>query len=273
LIAGLPVAAVAGRLATAVLDLLLPPLCLTCATRVDAPGLQCAGCFATRVMICDPVCVCCGAPFERASDDAEGGACQRCAAAPPSFDRARAALAYGDAARRLVLPFKHADRQDHAGLLARLMAGAGGALLRDADLLVPVPVHRLRLFRRRYNQAALLARELGRISGRPVLLDGLGRSRATDSLGGKTAIDRRAEVADAFTVRPGRLQALRGRRILLIDDVMTSGATARACAETLLEAGAASVDVLVAARVPDPVPKRKRRRRRAVAFKSMPDAA
>jgi len=245
----------------AVFDTLLPPSCLTCGTRVDAPGLQCAACFAGRIMIAEPLCGCCGAPFERMSDDAEGGLCRRCAESPPSFERARAAMSYGEAARRLVLPFKHADRQALSGPVARLMAGAGRVLLRDADLLVPVPVHRWRLYRRRYNQAALLAQSLGRMCGRAVLLDGLVRGRATAALGGKSAIDRRAEVAGAFTVRPSRREALAGRRILLIDDVMTSGATAEACAETLLQAGAVAVDVLVAARVPDPAPRRRRRRR------------
>ncbi len=178
--------------------------------------------------------------------------CPRCRLAPPLFGRARAALRYDAQGRRLILAFKHADRTELAATLASHMARAGATLLRDADLLVPVPLHRMRLFRRKYNQAALLARALARISGRPYLLEGLVRRRATASLGFKSAAERAAEVAEAFSVRTLYAGRMRGLRVLLIDDVMTSGATANACTAALLDAGAAAVDVLVAARVPDP---------------------
>ncbi len=137
-------------------------------------------------------------------------------------------------------------------MLAPHMARAGAALLRDADVLVPVPLHRRRLFERRYNQAALLAKAVGRLAGPPCLPDLLIRQRATQSLGEMTAAERAAEVADAFAVRPRLAADLAGRRVLLVDDVLTSGATANACAAALFAAGAAAVDVLVAARVPDP---------------------
>ena len=178
--------------------------------------------------------------------------CPACRAAPPVFERARAALRYDAQARRLILPFKHADRTEMAATLAPHMARAGAVLLREADVLVPVPLHRARLFRRRYNQAALLAQALARIAGRPAVPDALLRHRATASLGDKSAAERAAEVAGAFAVRPSRVIAWPDKRVLLIDDVMTSGATANACAGALLAAGAAAVDVLVAARVPDP---------------------
>jgi ComF family protein len=168
------------------------------------------------------------------------------------FGRARAALRYDAQGRRLILPFKHADRQELASTLAPHMAHAGAAVLRETDVLVPVPLHRARLFHRRYNQAALLAKAVARIAERPCLLDALLRQRATESLGEKSAAERAAEVAGAFTVRPSRVTQLAGKRVLLVDDVMTSGATANACATALLAASAASVDVLVAARVPDP---------------------
>ena len=191
-------------------------------------------------------------PFELAWRDAEGGYCQTCLDTPPPFERARAALSYDKASRRLVLPFKHGDRIEYATILARQMARAGAMLLREADVLVPVPLHRRRLFTRRYNQAALLARSLGRLAARPVAVDLLRRDRATASLGHKSAAERRDEVGEAFSLRPIHASLPRGRRVLLIDDVMTSGATARACAAVLLAAGAASVDVLVAIRVPAP---------------------
>ena len=148
-------------------------------------------------------------------------------------------------------------------------------MLREADVLVPVPLHRRRLFVRRYNQAALLAQALGSMTGRPVLVDALARVTATQNLDGKTAAERRDEVATAFAVRSRRVDQLEGRRVLLIDDVMTSGATAGACSESLLAAGAAAVDVLVAARVPDPwqdpLLRRSYRRRKRGPLPAEPD--
>jgi ComF family protein len=140
------------------------------------------------------------------------------------------------------------------------MAQVGAKLLRETDVIVPVPLHRRRLFVRRYNQAALLAGALAGMTGQAVILDALVRSHATHSLDGKSAAERWYEVANAFAVRPTRAPRIEGRRILLIDDVMTSGATTSACAGTLLQAGADAVDVLVLARVPDPRSRPVRRR-------------
>jgi ComF family protein len=252
--------------ADAALNLLLPPTCIACSVPVDAPGLLCGACYGALTLVGEPCCGCCGALFELTWQAAEGDLCQRCIDVPPPFQHARAALNYDKASRRLVLPFKHGDRIEFATVLARMMARAGSKLLAEADFLVPVPLHRRRLFVRRYNQAALLARALARMSGRPALLDALVRRHTTQSLGGKSASERRNEVAGAFSVRVRRQRQVEGSRILLIDDVMTSGATVAACAESLLEAGAAAVDVLVAVRVPDPrlndVHRRLRRRRR-----------
>ena len=234
------------------LDLLLPPQCVACDAEVDAPGLLCADCFRQTGFITEPYCVRCGVPFSSAALGGTDRLCPSCEASPPVFHRARAALRYDAQGRGLILPFKHADRQELASTLAPHMARAGAALLREADVLVPVPLHRARLFHRRYNQAALLAKAVGRIAERPYLLDALLRQRATESLGEKSAAERATEVAGAFTVRLSRAALLTGKRVLLVDDVMTSGATANACATTLLAAGATSVDVLVAARVPDP---------------------
>jgi ComF family protein len=236
----------------ALLDMLLPPQCVACDAPVDAPGLLCADCFRRTGFITEPCCIRCGVPFAAVGLGGAEHLCPSCRAAPPVFHRARAALRYDAQARRLILPFKHADRTEMASVLAPHMARAGAALLREVDLLVPVPLHRMRLFRRRYNQAALLAQAVGRIAERPCLLDALQRRRATATLGDKSAAERAVEVADAFAARPSRVARLVGKRILLIDDVMTSGATANACAVALLAAGAAQVDVLVAARVPDP---------------------
>ncbi|MBV9252133.1 MAG: ComF family protein, partial [Acetobacteraceae bacterium] len=178
--------------------------------------------------------------------------CPACREHSPAFRRARAALRYDAPGRKLILPFKHADRPEMAAVLVPHMARAGAELLREADLLLPVPLHRARLFRRRYNQAALLAQGLSRLCGLPAALDVLARRRRTASLGDKTAEERAQVVQDAFVVRASRLARVQGQRVVLVDDVMTSGATANACTTTLLQAGARWVDVLAAARVPDP---------------------
>lgn len=239
----------AGR---AVLDVLLPPQCLTCDAPVDAPGRLCAACFRATGFITEPFCLGCGAPFAHVEQGGADRLCPGCRLHARPWGRARAALRYDGQARRLLLPFKHADRPDLAWPLAMLLARAGAALLRDADVIVPVPLHRRRLIARRFNQAALLARVLARLGDRPAVLDALQRRRRTVSLGDLSAESRARVVAGAFAVRDRRAARIAGRRVLLIDDVMTSGATCAECTHTLLAAGATNVDVLVVARVPDP---------------------
>lgn len=239
----------AGR---GLLDLLLPPLCLTCDRPVAAPGQFCATCFQDANFITAPFCARCGAPFVYAALAGGDGLCAHCRHHPPVFSRARAAFRYDAMARRLILPFKHGDRTELAAPLAHFMARAGAALLAEADLLVPVPLHRTRLLARRYNQAALLARALARHAGRKVLPDALRRVRATPMLGDLSAAERAETMADVIAVRPGRPAAIAGRRVLLIDDVLTTGATTNACARALFAAGARDVDLLVLARVADP---------------------
>ena len=240
------------RAATGLLDVLLPPLCLTCDRPVGAPGQFCSACFQRVSFITAPCCVRCGAPFVHIAFSGADGLCPHCRAHPPQFDRARAAFRYDAMAKRLILPFKHGDRTELALPLARFMARAGGDLLQAADLLVPVPLHRSRLLARRYNQAALLAFALGRLGGRRVLVDALLRRRATAMLGDLGAAERAVEMADAIALRPRHAGRIAGQRVLLIDDVLTSGATANACAAALRAGGASGVDVLALARVPDP---------------------
>ncbi|WP_426957174.1 ComF family protein [Muricoccus radiodurans] len=249
----------AGGLAQAaaggVLDALLPPTCLACDASVLEQGTVCAACFRGMHLLGAPMCDRCGVPFEHAGQgERQGGAllCPGCVAAPPAFDAARAAFAYSDVIGRVILPMKHADRPDLARHLARHMASAGAGLLARAELIVPVPLHRWRLWTRQYNQAALLARHLGRAAGRPVLPDALRRVRATRPLGGLSAAGRAVAVEGAFVIARRAIHRVAGRRVLLVDDVLTSGATAGACARVLLRAGASAVDVLAAARVPDP---------------------
>ncbi len=230
----------------AALRLLLPERCPACGAVVRGggagePATVCAACFADLVFAQDPRCNRCGRTLP-----APGAACA-CAAGGP-IRRRRFALVYGGAATRLVVACKHADRPDLAGRLALWMARAGGDLLAEADLLVPVPVHWSRLLSRQYNQSAELTRHLSRLSGRPADVALLRRLRATPSQGHLSAAARRANVAHAFAVRRGR--GLAGKTVLLVDDVVTTGATAEACALALLAAGAAAVDLLTAAAVP-----------------------
>lgn len=240
------------KIAGAALDLALPPLCACCDAQVEKPGTLCAACFAGMGFITPPLCQHCGLPFPSRDRAGQAGLCETCLAAPPPWRHARAAMLYDSKSRVPVLQLKHADRQENAVFLAIHMARAGRALLTEADLLVPVPLHRWRLFRRGFNQSALLARALQRRSGRPVCLDMLQRTRRTRVLGMLSAAERAAELAGAISVRPSRAALPRGKRVLLVDDVLTTGATMGACAQALLDAGASHVDVLVAARVADP---------------------
>jgi ComF family protein len=241
-----------ARLGGGLLDALLPPHCLTCEAAVERQGTQCGACFRQLARLTAPFCARCGVPFLHAGQAGPGGLCPACLARPPAYGMARAALRYDAGAQRLVLPFKHGDRTDLAGPLAEKMAQAGAALLEGCDLIVPVPLHWRRLLSRRYNQAALLAQRLAAMGRKPCIPDLLRRSRATPPLGDLGAAQRAALLSGAFRLTPRGARRVAGRRVLLVDDVMTSGATAEACAVVLLAAGAAAVDVLAAARVPDP---------------------
>ena len=193
------------------------------------------------------MCDGCGLPF--AYDQGEGVRCPACVARPRAFARARAACLYDEHSRELILKLKHADRPEIGALFARWLSRAAAPLLADVDAVVPVPLHPSRLFARRYNQAAEIARPLCRLAGRRYLPDALVRRRATSSQGGKSGRGRRVNVKGAFEAPAGRGKLLEGRRVLLVDDVLTTGATAEACARALLAAGASAVDVAVVARV------------------------
>ncbi len=235
-----------GAFLRPVLDLVLPPLCLSCGATIAENGGLCPSCWGAVTFLGDPLCACCGLPFD--VDYGPDALCGACAAGPAPFRRARAALRYDEGSRALILAFKHADRLEGAPAFARWMARAGAPLLADADLIAPVPLHRWRLWRRRYNQAALLALALARQTGVPALPDLLIRPRATASMGRLSPAERERNVRGAFAIHPRRRDALAGRTVLLVDDVMTSGATIAACARVLKAGGARAVDVLTLAR-------------------------
>lgn len=229
------------------LDIVLPPLCMACRTPVDAVGRLCAECWGAVDFIAAPYCETCGLPFPY--DVGEEALCARCAASPPHFERARAAVRYGDVARRVVAGFKYGDRLHLVPALAAWLERAGGVLLADADLLVPVPLHRRRLFARRFNQAAMLALALSGRCGVPAAVSALVRHRSTPTQTGLDRAQRARNVRGAFLVPEKERTAVANGRIVLIDDVMTTGATADACARALSRAGARRIDVLTLARV------------------------
>lgn len=225
------------------LALVYPPTCPGCGGAVADAHALCPACWSSLRLIAPPHCQRLGTPF--AVDHGTGPLLSpRAIADPPVFGRARAVALYEGGARDLVHRLKYDDRLDLAAVLARMMAGAGSELLAEADCLVPVPLHRLRLWRRRFNQAALLSHRIGRIAGRPSDPGLLGRVRATRSQVGLSRTARATNLQGAFRVPDAARARLQGRRILLVDDVMTTGATANAASRILLRAGAASVDVL-----------------------------
>ena len=240
------------RVALVALAAVLPPRCLACGEPVADPGTLCGPCWSRLAFLMPPCCAACGYPFEY--DAGAGALCGSCLASPPAFARARAALRYDEASRGLILALKHGDRTDTAPALAGWMAQSGAELLREADLIAPVPLHRLRLLARRFNQAALLAQGIARRSGVACVPDLVERRRRTRSQGGLSAAGRARNVRGAFAVNPTRTTLVSGKRVVLVDDVLTTGATAEACAATLLRAGAAAVDVLTLARVVRPLP-------------------
>ncbi len=230
------------------LDLVLPSHCPACETITNQSGQLCGACFRKATLITAPCCVRCGVGFASLAFGGFALTCPACLETPPPWRAARAAFAYDEFSRLLILPLKYNDRTENARVLGVHMARAGRAMLDGAELLVPVPLHRRRLFQRRYNQAALLAHSVARLADRPVAVDALVRLRQTAPLIGQSPEERARAVAGAIAVREARRAGLVGKRVVLIDDVLTTGATAGACARALLAAGVGSVDVLAAAR-------------------------
>jgi ComF family protein len=235
----------AARLA---LDVGLPTLCLACREPVDGEGV-CTECWTRLSFIAPPYCPKLGIPF--VYDPGPGLLSMEAIADPPAYTRARAAVRYDDVARTLVHALKYQDRTDLAPTMGRWMARAGRELLEEADALIPVPLHWRRSWSRRYNQSGALARSIERQSGVKLIPDALRRVRPTEQQIGLSRLQRASNVQGAFKVPAEKQHQIEGRRVVLIDDVLTSGATVDACARALLRARVAQVDVLVFARVVD----------------------
>ena len=232
------------RLGRILVDGILPPRCLACGEIVGEPDSLCGACWSSITFFAPPWCARCGLPF--AHPIGEGTLCGACARAAASWDRARAVMRYDRNSRRLVLLLKHGDQTHLAAAFGRWMVRAGQEVLAGADLVVPVPLHWTRLFARRFNQAALLAQAIRSCGGPPVGADWLVRRRRTPSQARLGPIARARNVRGAFAVRRGC--DVKGKRIVLVDDVLTTGATAEECARVLRRAGASYIGVLTLAR-------------------------
>ena len=235
-------------LAARAIDTILPPQSLITGS-LEGGGIE-SELWAQVKFLDEPCCHICGFPFE--FNEGVEALCGRCSVKRPSYDMARAGFEYDDSSRRLVLGFKHGGRTEGLHIFAAHMRRAGRRCLDGADFLVPVPLHYQRRIKRRYNQSALLARALAKVSASKFDPDILERIRPTPTQGGRSASGRRRNVQGAFRVREAAIERLQGRKIVLIDDVMTTGATLESCARTLKRAGAKEVAALTLARVVKP---------------------
>ncbi|MCW5719447.1 MAG: ComF family protein [Bauldia sp.] len=236
-----------SRAARSVARLAMPPHCLACAAAVEADGALCPSCWSGFALIDRPYCERLGAPLP--FDTGPGALSPEAIASPPPFGRLRAVALYDQTARRLVQGLKYDDHLDLAPWMGSWMARAGAEVIVGAEIIVPIPLHRMRLWRRRFNQSAALASVIGRLSGKPVAVDALRRQRATRRQVGLGRNERALNVRGAFAVNARSGEPIAGRNVLLVDDVYTTGATVEAATRVLRRAGAAEVDVLVFARV------------------------
>lgn len=239
------------RVATSLIDAVLPRRCPVCSEVVSGHDGFCSRCWEQLHFISTPMCTKCGEPF------AIGGLfeslCGACIANPPPWSQARAVWHYDDGSKPVIAALKYADRTELAMLLGKAMARAGADLLTDSDCcIVPVPLHRWRLLHRTYNQAALLARQIAQEADRLLLVDSLVRTRATPAQQSLNRAQRLTNVATAFAVRPGDRTKILNRIIVLVDDVLTTGATLAACTRALTAGGAREVRILTIARVVGP---------------------
>lgn len=242
---------IAGAVLLRAANAVLPPRCPATGEIVDRAGALAPAFWQQLTFIEPPYCDRCGLPFgvDLSGADESAILCAACMATPFSFDRARAAVVYNDASRQLILGFKYGDRLHSITTFTPWLQRAGAALIAQSDVIVPVPLHRKRLWSRRFNQSALLARALAKSCAITCLPAGLLRTRHTQPQKGLSRSARYKNVSGVFAINPHHVRDINGKRVLLIDDVFTSGATLDACARALRGAGATQVDVLTLARV------------------------
>ncbi|GMN01512.1 double zinc ribbon domain-containing protein [Erythrobacter sp. MTPC3] len=233
-----------------IVDLIYPPRCPLCGDAVADQGGLCSECWGGLEFPSEPACSACARPIGQ-SGNAPSDLCFACVANPPRHSGVYAATLYNDASRRLILSFKHGGKIALSGLLSRMIANRIPPETADMPLLVPVPLHRTRLWSRGYNQAALIARELEKLGRGGLAVDALRRHRRTPSLGGLGKEARAKALQGAISVVSSRAKTVAGRNVILVDDVLTSGATSDACVAALLDAGANSVRVACFSRVVD----------------------
>ena len=226
-------------------NLIFPPRCYICGKVATGESGLCPDCFKQIIFLTDQCCPVCGRPYTFPKEDGESLVCLKCIQNPPKLKALRAAFAYTKFSRKLILPFKHGDRLDLIPFLVKLLY-AKSEIFKDVDVLIPVPIHRLRMMKRKYNQSAMLARPLAKKMGKPCLLSVLIRQKNTASLGHSGKEARKKQLKGAFKVT--QKEMIKGKKILLIDDVYTSGSTLNECADTLLKSGAKEVYGLVLAR-------------------------
>lgn len=239
-----------GAVARGVLGLIYPPQCIHCTAAVESPHSLCPACWASMPLIAEPVCARLGTPFQ--VDYGPDMLSPAAIADPPRFDRARAVALHEGAARALVSRLKFSDRQDLARSMGAMMARVGASLLHDADAVLPVPMHRGRLWQRRFNQSALLARDVAERSGKAFWPDALLRVRRTPPQVGLRREQRRQNLVGAIEANDAYRGHLPGAHLVVIDDVRTTGSTLNACAHILRKAGAARIDVITFTLVKDP---------------------
>ncbi len=236
---------VMSRWSQRLLDQLLPPRCLSCGILVQDTGRICSDCWKGLEFLQGPACHCCGHPFEF---QVEKSLCGNCMKKRPAYDRARAAVRYDDGSRRMIISFKHNDRTDYADFFGQLLLQAGQELDSTEAIVTPVPLHKKRLGKRRYNQAAIMGQAFAAKKAFDYIPDMLSREKHTPAQNGNYG-RRKRNVAGAFELRSRYQDMIKGRSIILVDDVYTTGATVGACARTLKGAGAGRVDILTLARV------------------------
>lgn len=237
-----------------IIDFILPPRCIVTGDVVSGQGMLSPQAWRDLNFLGEPLCLRCGIPFDFIEKIKLGDSiCAGCLKNPPIYNQARSALAYDDNSRDIILGFKHGDQTQSVPVFVPWLKRAGGDFLENADYIIPVPLHRWRILRRRFNQSGLIAQYLSKNMEIECLLDGLVRVKSTPTQGHLDSAGRLKNVKNAFAV-PDKIKPLiRHKRIVLIDDVFTTGATVNECTKALLKNGAGTVDVLTLARVVKPL--------------------